>query len=47
MGKITMRGIETEDEYGERCWFLPNDRKTYSYEEAKKALDEYNRSHGY
>ena len=47
MGKITMRGIETEDEYGERCWFLPSDCKTYSYEEAKKALDEYNRSHGY
>ena len=47
MGKITMRGIETEDEYGERCWFLPSDGKTYSYEEAKKALDEYNRSQGY
>ena len=44
---ITMKGIETTDEYGERCWFLPNDRKTYSYEEAKRAMDEYNKSHGY
>lgn len=41
---ITMRGIETTDEYGQICWFLPNDRKTYSYEEAKRALDEYNQS---
>lgn len=37
---ITMRGIETTDEYG----LLPNDRKTYYYEEAKRALDEYNQS---
>ncbi len=42
---ITMRGIETIDEYGQKCWFLPNDRKTYSYEEAKRAMDEYNQSH--
>ena len=24
---ITMRGLETTDEYGQKCWFLPNDRK--------------------
>lgn len=45
MSKITMRGIETKDEYGQTCWYLPNDRTTYSYEEAKRALDEYNASH--
>jgi hypothetical protein len=44
---ITMKGIETTDTYGQKCWFLPNDRRTYSYEEAKRALNEYNQSHKY